>query len=302
MNSVVQLLNKLASLISQSNLSNIKNAAGFSKSLTSFFSSSFLPNIPLVLSVCLHVIGATLIGFSSGKSGDADVSAMQIDLISTPSAKRAFTLPPKVDNKPELLHPKPTNVYRSLPQTVQVSSTIAKTDVEPIPIFSSAVTSDGVSSLTEPEYTTQGLQPIDTSLAWKSIYISRVNLQSQRSRQHTILSAPDIDEFSAAAIPLTIPSIAEPTQDATFLKKIDPVYPESARLTHKQGLVVLEATIGVDGKAHDIRVIKVVDVSGLGCEEAAIQALKSSIFTPAMHGKIAVQQRLRIPYRFSLKS
>ena len=93
-----------------------------------------------------------------------------------------------------------------------------------------------------------------------------------------------------------------PIQNARFSHKVDPIYPESARLSHKQGLVVLEATIGVDGMARNIKVVKVVEVSGLGCEEAAITALKASQFTPARQGKVAISQRLRIPYRFQFKS
>ncbi len=94
----------------------------------------------------------------------------------------------------------------------------------------------------------------------------------------------------------------EPTQDARFIRKVEPLYPESAKRSHKQGIVLLEATIGVDGKARNIRVIEVTEVSGLGCEQAAITALKASEFIPAMQGKVAVTQRLRIPYRFSLKN
>jgi len=94
----------------------------------------------------------------------------------------------------------------------------------------------------------------------------------------------------------------EPTQDARFFRKVDPIYPESARLSHTEGLVVLEATIGQDGIARNIKVIKVIEVGGLGCEEAAITALKASRFVPAKQGKEVVSQRLRIPYRFQFKS
>ena len=69
-----------------------------------------------------------------------------------------------------------------------------------------------------------------------------------------------------------------------------------------KGLVVLEATIGIDGIARNIKVVKVVEVSGLGCEEAAVAALKASQFVPAKQGKVVVSQRLRIPYRFQFKS
>ena len=91
------------------------------------------------------------------------------------------------------------------------------------------------------------------------------------------------------------------TQNALFSRKVEPRYPEAARAAHIQGRVLLEATIGVDGKARDIQVLEVIGVNGLGCEEAAVQALKASQFVPAMQGKIAISQRIRIPYRFSLK-
>ena len=80
----------------------------------------------------------------------------------------------------------------------------------------------------------------------------------------------------AAELPSVPVLFNEPTENARFSRRIDPIYPESARLAHKQGLVVLEATIGVDGVARNIEVVKVVEVRGLGCEEAAIAALKAS--------------------------
>lgn len=94
----------------------------------------------------------------------------------------------------------------------------------------------------------------------------------------------------------------EPIQDAKFFRKVDPIYPESARLSHKEGLVVLEATIGTDGIARNIKVVKVVALSGLGCEAAAITALKASRFVPAKRGEVVIRQRLRIPYRFQFKN
>ena len=111
-----------------------------------------------------------------------------------------------------------------------------------------------------------------------------------------------IASTQVAELPSISALLNEPTQNANFFRKVDPIYPESARLSHKQGLVVLEATIGVDGIARNIKVVKVVEVSGLGCEEAAVAALKASQFVPAKQGKGIVSQRLRIPYRFQFKS
>ena len=81
-----------------------------------------------------------------------------------------------------------------------------------------------------------------------------------------------------------------------WLKKIEPEYPSEAKRAGKEGKVVLEATIDVDGKAKGI-VIK-EDTVGFGCAGAAIQALKASRFIPAKRGEETVAQRIIVPYIF----
>ncbi len=81
--------------------------------------------------------------------------------------------------------------------------------------------------------------------------------------------------------------------------KIEPKYPIEAKRAGKEGRVVLEATIDVDGNAKDI-VIK-EDKAGFGCARAAIEALKASRFTPAKRGVESVSFRIAIPYQFKLE-
>ena len=81
--------------------------------------------------------------------------------------------------------------------------------------------------------------------------------------------------------------------------KIEPKYPIEAKRAGKEGRVVLEATIDVDGNAKDI-VIK-EDKAGFGCARAAIEALKASRFTPAKRGAESVPFRIAIPYQFKLE-
>ena len=76
--------------------------------------------------------------------------------------------------------------------------------------------------------------------------------------------------------------LLEVTTPLLWLKKIEPEYPSEAKSAGKEGRVVLEATIDVDGKAKDI-VIK-EDAVGFGCARAAIQALKASRFYPCQMG------------------
>ena len=95
------------------------------------------------------------------------------------------------------------------------------------------------------------------------------------------------------------PSSLEITRPPAFRTKIEPKYPRAARLAQKEGRVVLEATIDVDGKAKDIKIKE--DKVGFGCAEAAIEALKASRFIPATRGDERVPIRIVIPYQFKLK-
>ena len=88
----------------------------------------------------------------------------------------------------------------------------------------------------------------------------------------------------------------EVTRPPMWLKKIEPEYPSEAKRAGKEGKVVLEATIDVEGKAKNI-VIK-EDAVGFGCARAAIQALKASRFYPAKRGEETVSQKIIVPYTF----
>ena len=60
----------------------------------------------------------------------------------------------------------------------------------------------------------------------------------------------------------------------------------------------MEATIDLDGIAKNIHVIEGI---GFGCDKAAVEALKSSRFTPGRNGDTIVTLRIQIPYRFELE-
>ena len=94
------------------------------------------------------------------------------------------------------------------------------------------------------------------------------------------------------------PSSLDITRPPAFRTKIEPKYPRTARLAQKEGKVVLEATIDVDGKAKDIKIKE--DKVGFGCAEAAVEALKASRFIPARRGEERVPIRIAIPYQFTL--
>ena len=298
MNIVVQFVNKLPFLTRQNQHSS-HNGFGIGK----LFSSSFLPNASFMLSVCLHLIGVSIIGLSSVKMTDSNSSAMQIDVLSMSAPKPVAILPPAKKHIPKLVVPQPIRLHRQQLQTVRPITPVLMTETPEVTTLTQTTTLTGSFTLNAPQNSLSNVEHTAAmSIGTKPVFTSSVNVSPQRTARRSDVPVADSDNLQLEAIPLNIPTINEPIQNATFLKKVDPVYPDSARSTHQEGLVVLEATIGIDGKAQNIRIVEVIKISGLGCEEAAIQALKSSSFTPAMQGKVTVSQRLRIPYRFSLKS
>ena len=299
MNIVVQFVNKFLYLARRSQQQSLHNGFGIGK----LFPNSFLPNASLMLSVCLHLIGISIIGLSSVRTTDTNNNAMQIEIFSMSAPKPVAIRPPIEQHIPKLVVPQPVRLHRQQLQAVRPITPIITTETPKVTTLTQTSTLTANFTLNAPQNSLSDVEsPIVVSVATKPVFTSSVNLFPQKTERKSDVPVPDLDNLQMDAILLNIPAINEPTQNATFLKKVEPIYPESARSTHQEGLVVLEATIGIDGKARNIRVVEVKRISGLGCEQAAIQALKSSLFTPAMQGKIAVNQRLRIPYRFSLKS
>ncbi|MCG9126201.1 TonB family protein [Candidatus Poribacteria bacterium] len=78
---------------------------------------------------------------------------------------------------------------------------------------------------------------------------------------------------------------------------VKPIYPDEARKAGKEGRVLLQATINIDGIAEDIKALTEL---GFGLEAAAIEALKNSVFFPATSNQKPISIDVRIPYEFKL--
>ena len=257
-------------------------------------------NKSLCLSICVHLIGVAIAALSVVGTTDKHGDAIVAEFVSLQQTK---PIPePRRLKAPTLTHP---DITRAQPQRIQTISEIpyilqntTQFAVDTLPVSTAhqtTLTEIGteveqiLQRIVSPQSPDRGSQPI--RLTRKPIP------RPEWTSTPNVIASADTSELPSVSV---LPD--EPTQNARFFRKVDPIYPESARLSHKQGLVVLEATIGTDGIARNIKVVKVVEVSGLGCEEAAITALKASRFVPAKRGKMVVSQRLRIPYRFQFKS
>ena len=260
-------------------------------------------NKSVFLSICLHLIGAGIASLSIVGTADKYGDAIIAEFVSLPKAQKTLHTPRRFKT-PELTRP---DVLRSQPPRIELLTKVAHIQqqelqfvVDTLPISTvhqTAPVEIGIEDERVLQYRLPSYQVDSRSQPQPTGFTPKRMPRPEWTSTSLAIASTQAAELATVSV---LPS--EPTQNAKFFRKVDPIYPESARLSHKQGLVILEATIGVDGIARNIKVVKVVEVSGLGCEEAAITALKASQFVPAKQGKIVVSQRLRIPYRFQFKS
>ena len=257
-------------------------------------------NKSIFLSICVHLIGAAIASLSIVGGPDKHGDTFVAEFISLPKTKPVLT--PHRLKMPELTQP---DMLRSQPPRIQTIAKIPHVSQNETQFVADTLPVSVVHQTTSTELSTgseNALQhrlpprPADRGSQSTRFTPKRVSRPEWTSTR-TVIASVHTTELPSVSVDLN-----EPTQNARFSHKVDPIYPESARLSHKQGLVVLEATIGVDGVARNIKIVKVTEISGLGCEEAAIKALKASQFVPAKQGNVVISQRLRIPYRFKFKS
>jgi TonB family protein len=88
-------------------------------------------------------------------------------------------------------------------------------------------------------------------------------------------------------------SIPEPTRT----RFVAPVYSALAQAAKVQGIVMIEATIGPDGRVLDAKVLRSVPL----LDQAALDAVKQWEFTPTRIGGVAVPVVMSVTVTFSLK-
>jgi protein TonB len=92
-------------------------------------------------------------------------------------------------------------------------------------------------------------------------------------------------------------SVAEVSQLPHFKTQVKADYPEAAKHSGIEGIVMLQVDVDAAG---NVMSVVVVQGLGFGCDEAAANAMKQSTFTPAYAGSEAVPVRIKIPYRFKI--
>ena len=82
----------------------------------------------------------------------------------------------------------------------------------------------------------------------------------------------------------------------TQIKKVQPVYPAEAQAAKVQGIVIMEATIGVDGRVTDARVLRSVPL----LDQAAVDAVRQWEYTPTLLNGTAVPIIMTVTVTFNL--
>jgi TonB family protein len=100
--------------------------------------------------------------------------------------------------------------------------------------------------------------------------------------------------------PVSQPAIGQSGANAktgSLVKKTQPVYPAMAKAAHEQGVVVLAATIGIDGKIHDLEVLSTPSPL---LADSAVNAVKKWEYQPYLLNGQAVEVESIVNVTYSL--
>ena len=100
-------------------------------------------------------------------------------------------------------------------------------------------------------------------------------------------------EVTLEMIPLRVGGNIKPP---TKLKHVEPKYPSDARAARRQGIVILEVTIAVDGTVKDAKLLRPIPM----LNDAAIEAARQWVFAPTLLNGIPVPVILTATVQFTL--
>jgi protein TonB len=81
------------------------------------------------------------------------------------------------------------------------------------------------------------------------------------------------------------------------LRDVDPIYPDVAQSARVQGIVIIEAVIGPDGKVSDVKVLRSVPL----LDEAALTAVRQWEYTPTLLNGVPVAVIMTVTVNFTLQ-
>lgn len=128
-----------------------------------------------------------------------------------------------------------------------------------------------------------------------AIAVGDVGHETFRIEGTLALAGPKLHAPAAAAA-----ETSGTVRDASYASTKPPRYPDDAIESKVQGRVWVKATIAVDGTARSVHVDRVEPARAAALGDAAVQAVKSWKFNPAMSNGRLVEGDVLIPIDFSL--
>jgi len=95
-------------------------------------------------------------------------------------------------------------------------------------------------------------------------------------------------------VPVTTVRVGGDIKPPIKTKNVAPIYPAVALQLHLQGVVILDVTIGTDGKVKDVKVVRSINV----LDSAATQAVKGWEYKPTVVNGQPVQVIMTVPIVF----
>lgn len=259
----------------------------------------------LALSLCLHALGAVVLSMLPSSSGptspptasvDPGAHSIQITLVPTPP--EIEPTPPRIE--PPVVTPAPRPLAPP-----PIKSALA-TSLPPIPIDLASLIAPRIEKLPMIQVMAPGNKPTNespTKIAPVSAPVPPAPLPKPKLDAP---ARPDIALPSEHAKPQPSAASTEIQEDdagaskhAEIVGDISPRYPSLSRRRGEQGLVVLKVHVLPTGRVDDVRVLR--DPGHRRLVDAAIKAVRSAKFTPAMRQGKPVASWLETPVRFVLQ-
>ena len=109
-------------------------------------------------------------------------------------------------------------------------------------------------------------------------------------------AARRFDEAAASAPPPAPVRVGGTVKAPRLLKRVSPEYPAAALTARQQGVVILEATIGTNGKVSDVRVVRSIQP----LDAAAVDAVRQWEYEPTVVDQVAVPVITSVAVEFKL--
>jgi protein TonB len=147
----------------------------------------------------------------------------------------------------------------------------------------------------------EAAQPIESATPPEGP-LGNANAQQPRSAQPLppadVAPSTNHETVTPIATPRATPAPADVITPPTRTRTVPPVYPDVARAGELQGDVLLQATVGTDGRISNVRVLRAVHPL---LDEAARRAVLQYEYTPGRRNGIPEPATVRITVSFRLR-